>query len=120
MEIDWSKISPENFEKFCWHLLEVYQFKNLEWFGKGGKDRSRDVVGNRIFEPFPNFIEVHKWIVQCKRYIAKAPSVSDIARTIEWAEADPPDYILFMITNVLSPDTRDWINEKQKAKRFKI
>ena len=120
MEIDWSKISPEDFEELCWHLLEVNDFKNLQWFGKGGKDRGRDIEGYKVYSPFPNIQIFSKWIVQCKRYLVRAPNHSDLTDTISWAEAHNPEYLLFITTHVLSSDTRDWISETQRRTPFKI
>lgn len=120
MEINWSKISPIMFEEFCWHLLEVNNFNNIQWFGKSGKDRGRDIVCNKIYRPFPNIQLSTKWIVQCKRYIKRSPSPVDLTGTISWADAYNPDYLLFITTNVLSADSWDWIKERQANTRFKI
>jgi hypothetical protein len=46
--INWTRINPEEFEKFCAELLELNGFENLQWYGKGGADKSRDIVATKI------------------------------------------------------------------------
>ena len=44
MKINWEKLNPEGFEKFCYHLLELNDFSNIQWHGTSGDDKGRDLV----------------------------------------------------------------------------
>jgi hypothetical protein len=65
--VEWSQISPDEFEKLCAELLELSGFGNIEWFGKGGGDKGRDLIASRIEERLPGIRRETKWLVQCKR-----------------------------------------------------
>lgn len=61
-----------------------------------------------------------KWIIQCKRYTKKPPSVPELEKSISWCEGHKPDYLLFIITNILSPDTKDFLDEIKEKHHFRI
>ncbi|MFX0139147.1 MAG: restriction endonuclease [Candidatus Hodarchaeota archaeon] len=120
MHINWGKISPEVFEKFCRKILLINGFSNIRWYGKSGGDRGRDLYAEKIENPLPNIIYMGKWIIQCKRFISRPPNISDLDKSISWSIAHKPDYLFFIITNTLTSDTKDWIEKRRKEVNFKI
>lgn len=120
MKIQWEKITSKEFEELCWHLLDVMGFNNLEWFGARGRDRGRDLRGTKNENPFPGFQVMKEWIIQCKRFVKRSLTRTDLDKTITWAKAHNPDYLLFITTEILTSDTRDWIDTIQSGFAFKI
>lgn len=120
MKIEWEKISPEEFEKICFKLIEENDFKNLSWFGKSGGDKGRDLICFKNEEPLSGIIKNNKWVIQCKRYILKPPTKAEINNILVNAEEHNPNDILIVVTNTLSANTKDWIEEKRKKAKYFI
>ena len=118
--VDWNLISPEKFEQLCALLLECNDFTNIQWFGKHGMDKGRDLVAENIVNPLPHITEVNKWIVQCKRYTTKPPSKSEINEWLISCKEHNPKYALLIITNTLSANTKDWLQSVETQFPFKI
>ena len=120
MDIDWSKIKSKKFEELCHIILTLNGFANIRWFGKSGGDRGRDLMAEKVEMPLPGIVKTGKWIVQCKRYVSKPPNKAVLNETITWCEAHKPDYLLFIITNVLTADTKDWLEKRSENVPFNI
>jgi len=120
LSVDWKEIRSRDFEEVCYHLLEILGFKNLEWLGHGGADKGRDIVASKMESPYPGFEIQRKWVIQCKRYIEKKLSVTALKDSMTWCETHNPDCLLFITTNVLSANTRDWLNETKGKYPFDV
>lgn len=118
MENDWHKLTPDDFEEFCWHLLEANGFQNLILLGKSG-DRGRDIKASKIERPFVGFEDQRIWVIQCKRYQI-SPSPSDLSNSIAWALVHKPDYFLLIMPCRISPGTRDWLDGIGSEVPFRI
>lgn len=120
MALDWNQINPKEFEELIFHLLAEEGFYNLEWFGKGGGDRGRDVTGTKIEEPLSGQKLERKWVVQCKHTsrLNKLALEKDLAAALE----HKPDYWLLCTSLCLTSDQRDWLHsvESNYNCRFKI
>lgn len=117
MAIDWSKISPVEFEKLCYRLLEEEGFFNLEWYGAAGQDRGRDIIGFRDETPLPGQRVQKKWLVQCKRFLtplSKCHLHDELVKAVE----HQPDGVLFMVSNALSANLRDWLKPASQQFAF--
>ena len=68
MPIQWSTLSPREFENVCAALLEQHGFTNVSWHGASGGDRGRDLTAERVMTHLGSLTENTKWIVQCRRY----------------------------------------------------
>ena len=66
--LPWDNLSPEKFEEFCYHLLQLNDFKNLSWYGKSGNDKGRDIIATKKREPLPGIEVIEHWVIQCKHY----------------------------------------------------
>lgn len=118
--IDWSKLSPEQFEELCVELLELNDFSNIEWYGQGGGDKGRDIVATKIDEPLPRIKKERKWIIQCKRYAKKRITKAELNDFLVAAKEHDPDVALLMLTGTLTSDVRDWIATVRKDYSFDV
>lgn len=116
----WSDVTPEMFEKLCAELLEHNGFTNLQWFGSGGRDKGRDLVADRIYEPLPGTRRLQRWVIQCKRYTEKRLTKMEIEAFLVACKEHRPDSVLLIITSTLSPDVRDWLNATKMDYRFDV
>jgi hypothetical protein len=117
--ITWSEINPKHFEKFIYYTLSKIGFTNREWFGRGGGDRGRDIVGT-TFERLPfNLGYERKWIFQCKKW-AKMPPKNMIINEILAASQHSPDFWVLVIPIELTSSQLDYINHLNNNYEFKI
>jgi len=49
--IPWDLVTDSEFEKLAFFLLSEEDFYNLQWFGRGGGDKGRDLVGFTFEDP---------------------------------------------------------------------
>jgi hypothetical protein len=120
MKITWAQLTPAEFEELCSLLLEANEFTDIKWYGKSGGDKGRDLTAKKEESPLPSTKRIAKWVIQCKRYVTKPPTISDIESFLIKARAHRPDNVLIMITNTLSPDTKDWIDDVKRDYPFNI
>ncbi|MBG6078324.1 restriction endonuclease [Rubrivivax gelatinosus] len=120
MRVNWSNFTPSNFENFCAAILEESGFKNIVWHGAGGGDRGRDLTASKQVAHLSSLIENARWIVQCRRYLAKPPTKSEIHDWLVACNEHKPDYCLLIVTNTLTSDTKDWLSQEQAQFKFKI
>jgi hypothetical protein len=120
MKVTWSQITPTKFEELCYLILEANEFTDIKWYGKSGGDRGRDLTANKEESLLPSIKTIAKWVVQCKRYVKKPPTIGDIESFLIKARAHRPDNVLIMITNTLTPDTKDWLDSVRRDYAFKI
>jgi hypothetical protein len=118
--INWNNISPTEFEKLCYRILELCKFTNIEWQGASGNDLGRDLTANKIENPLPNITEVQKWVIQCKRYTKKSVSIEDINGFLIRCKQFNFDSALFVVTKQLTSSTRDWLESVKSDYKFKI
>jgi len=118
--IDWTSLSPEEFERFIAELLELNKFENLQWYGKGGGDRARDIVATKTESPLPGIRVTKKWVVQCKRYIRSKISKTEINDFLVAAQEHLPNAVLIVVTGTLTSGVRDWLEVVRKEFKFDI
>ena len=115
MTVSWDRLSPTQFEEFCYHLLECMGLTDLAWHGESGSDRGRDIVGQLIRPLIGGKNDISKWVVQCKRYTKGSLGRKEIDDGIIWAEAENPGYYLLITTSVLSSSNRDWLTRGRRT-----
>lgn len=120
MDISWSQIDPKEFEQLCYLILEANGFSDIQWFGEAGGDKGRDIVAKKLESPLPSVQRSTKWVVQCKRYISKPPKKEDLASFLVAAREHKPDIVLIIVTNTLSPNTKDWLDSVREDYQFQI
>lgn len=120
MDISWSQIEPKEFEQICGLILEANNFSDIQWFGESGGDKGRDLIAWKTESPLSSIQRSRKWIIQCKRYLVKAPGKQELASFFTSAREHKPDYVLVMITNTLSSNTKDWLESVRTDYQFQI
>ena len=118
--VDWSKLSPSGFELLCERLLRLCGFSDVKWFGESGGEKGRDLIGYSRLRLLPGEEERLKWVVQCKRYISRRISKTDLADFFTAAREHKPDRVLLITTIGLTPDTKDWLDSVRGEYNFKI
>ena len=118
-KIDWTVLSPERFEEFCSDLLRVLGFINVRWHGRGGGDRGRDIVAEKVEEFFTGQKRTLKVIAQCKHY-SKQVRPSDLQGTIAWADVHRPDLLLVLTSGTYSSATLDWMSQLERTKPYRV
>ena len=118
--IAWNSLTDQEFESLCYDVLVREGYKNLRWMGRTGGDRARDIIAEKVMRIAENIERNLKCIAQCKKYLSRPPSPSDLESTFAWAEAHQPDILLIMVPNTLTPDTHDWLDMMQPQKRYHI
>lgn len=116
---DLFKLSPQDFELLIINLLKTENFYNIEWHGRGGSDRGRDIVAYKVIDLIYGKKQVSKWVIQCKRYTNKI-SKRELLEDLAAAEEHNPTYWLLCITIPLSSNMLDWLNSQKAAHRFEI
>jgi hypothetical protein len=117
MKIEWGKIKPKDFEKLCYRILEKEAFFNLEWYGAGGQDKGRDIMGFRSETPLPGNRVQKKWLIQCKRYLtplSKNHLYGELVKAVE----HQPDGILFIVSMNLTANLLDWLDSVKNQFNF--
>lgn len=120
MGIDWKSVTPSDFEELCYLLVGYNGFTSLQWYGKGGGDKGRDIIAKKDVEYTKRDRVSENWIIQCKRYTSQPPSIPQISAFLEQCREHKPDHVLIVITNTLSADTKDWISSVRQDYKFRI
>lgn len=120
MSINWSLLSPSQFEELCYRILEIYDFTQIQWFGKHGSDKGRDITARKVEKPIPSIQVEKRWIVQCKRYIEKPPGINEISYFLNCCREHKPDKALLILTNTLTSGTKDWLEKIKDEYSFEI
>lgn len=118
--INWDEITPTQFEELCYELIEFNGFKNIEWFGKGGGDKGRDLTAVKFEEPLSGVQKERKWVIQCKRYTSTKLSKLEIENFFVAAREHSPDSVLLIVSRTLSSNLKDWLNAVRENYSFEI
>jgi hypothetical protein len=116
----WLNLTPQEFEEFCYSILERNGFKNLQWYGKGGGDKGRDIICTKSEAPLPGLEKPRRWVVQCKHY-AKAKVTKALMQ--EWLAAcreHRPDRVLLIVSQSLTAGLKDWLESIRPEYTFEI
>jgi hypothetical protein len=119
MDISWSQIDPKEFQQLCYLILEANEFSDIQWFGEAGSDKGH-ITAKKMESLLPSVHRSTKWVVQCKRYISKPPKKEDLASFLVAAREHKPDNVLIIVTNTLSPNTKDWLDSVRGDYQFQI
>lgn len=117
-DVDFSQLSPTQFEELCFDLLVERGYQKLVW-RQGGADSGRDIQGTREVEsglvnPFEE-----TWFFECKRYEAGVPPEA-LNSKIAWADAERPNHLVFMIASYISNNARTWVEAIARNKFYQI
>ena len=121
--LDFSDITPEDFENLVFHLLDEMGFSNIQW-RKGGPGNSA-TDGGRDLEAKAWSIqpgasrELNYWVEV--KYRSNNLEKSQVQSTVLNSAADAKrDNILIITNSAISNPTLDWINEFQESHRLPL
>lgn len=92
-QLNWGKLSPDEFERVIFALISSEKgYENPEWLMKtNAPDRGRDLSVLRVHNDPLGGVFRHRTIIQCKHWLSKSVSVSDIAEIKEQMKLwEPP------------------------------
>lgn len=124
--IPFENLNPTEFEQLCFDLLQKLGFYNVDWHkGTGLKtspaDQGRDIVfqQERIDVDGSKYFET--WFADCKHYEKGIPS-KELDNLLSWANAERPDVAVFIVSNFLSNQAKDYLEHYRKNNHppFKI
>jgi hypothetical protein len=120
MKMTWEKLTPTDFEELCYHILKANKYTDIQWHGKSGGDRGRDITAKKEESPLSSIKIITECVIQCKRYVKKPPTKRDIESFLTDAREHKPDKVLIIITNTITSNTRDWLDSVRQNYNFEI
>lgn len=120
MTLDWDRLTDQDFEELCYDFLSKNGFENIQWYGKSGNDRGRDITCSKSEIVFEDFRRTTNYLVQCKKWVSRPPEPSDLNGIIAWADAHRPNALLMMVSSTLTGNSKDWLKEIEKIKNYSI
>jgi hypothetical protein len=117
-DVKFEEITPRGFENLCYDLLVKFNFQNLIW-REGGADNGRDIEANYSFINPVKKIET-KWFFECKHYNSGGVPPNDISSKITWADAENPDYLVFLISSYLTNSEELGLRKLKAKKNIKL
>ncbi len=117
-DIDFSKISPNEFERLCFELLLKYGYSQLVW-RQGGADNGRDIEGYFDFNN-PIADQRTKWFFECKHYTSGGVPPEHLNSKIAWADSEQPSCLVILVSSYITTAARTWLEKIQKTKQYQI
>jgi hypothetical protein len=71
-DIDFSQISPKEFENLCYEMVVSYGYQNVIW-RQGGGDNGRDIEARLPFNTAFSQGIISRWFFECKHYANGVP-----------------------------------------------
>lgn len=99
--MDFSILSPSQFENLTFDLLYAAGLKGLVWRTPGA-DGGRDMEGTYTAVDFSNYYHHQKWYVECKRY-ASSIDWPTVWNKIAYADNRKADFLLLVTNSNPSP-----------------
>ena len=117
-DLDFSNVTPSQFEELCFELLLETGYEKLIW-RQGGADSGRDIEGYFQYQnPLVGVIQ-EKWFFESKCYKAGVPP-EELNSKIAWADAEKPKHLVFFISSYLSNNARIWLEKIKSDKPYQI
>lgn len=99
-KLNWKKLTPGEFERIIFALISSEQgYENPEWLMKtNAPDRGRDLSVLRVHNDPLSGVLRHRTIIQCKHWLSKSVSVSEVAELKEQMKLwEPPKIDIHVI-----------------------
>jgi hypothetical protein len=120
-KLAWDKLSAEDFERLLFNLISgASGYENPEWLMKtNAPDRGRDLSAYRTVNDSLGGIQRHRVIVQCRHWLARSVSDSDIATLLtQMTHWEPPrvDVLIVATSGRFTSDAVDAIERHNTGK----
>ncbi len=102
-KLNWEKLTPEDFERLIFALISFEKgYENPEWLMKtNAPDRGRDLSVHRIHNDPLGGTFRQRTIIQCKHWLTKSVSVSDVSELKEQMKLwEPPKVDIHVIATI--------------------
>jgi len=99
-KLNWENLTPDEFERIIFALISFEKgYENPEWLMKtNAPDRGRDLSVLRVHNDSLAGVFRHRTIIQCKHWLSKSISVSDVAELKEQMKLwEPPKVDIHVI-----------------------
>lgn len=116
--LDLSKISPTQFEEFCFDLLVALGALNVSWRKGSNQDASpadqgRDIQCDWEITEIGGQKHRETWFIECKHH-KDAISPDKLQSAFAWAGAESPDVLLIAASGFLSNPTKNHIDARTR------
>ncbi|KZQ13137.1 hypothetical protein A3N51_11410 [Enterobacter kobei] len=115
--LDFSKISPSDFENLVFHLLDEMGFSNISW-RKGGEGNSATDGGRDLEATFwtirPGVSKEERYWFEVKHRKHQLEKMQVQSTLLNAAGNDLKDNVVIITNKTISNPTYDWIKEFQK------
>ena len=120
--LHWEKLSEEDFERLIFNLISSSEgYENSEWLTRtSAPDRGRDLSVNRVVEDSLGGVERRRVIIQCKHWLTKSVSGSDVSRVRDqMTHWEPPrvDVLVIATSGRFTVDAVDRIEKLNASDR---
>mgnify|MGYP000070720620 CR=1 FL=1 len=116
--IDFKKLSSNEFEELCFELLLKYGFSNLIW-KQGGADDGRDIEGELAINNSLLGEYREKYFFECKNFTKGVPP-EKLNSKIAWADSENPQHLVFIISSYLTNSGINWLEKIKSQKKYRI
>jgi len=119
--LSFARLSPSDFEEFCFDLLHELGFVNIDWRKGTGltaspSDRGRDIVCQWERVDVDGTKHLDTWFVDCKHFTEGVPP-ERIQGLLTWAESERPKTALIIASRFLSNAAKDNIESYKRNRR---
>lgn len=125
-KLSFNKLTSTEFEEFCFELLDVSGFVNLDWRKGTGMDSSpadkgRDIMCDFLRSDPDGGHHFEEYFIDCKHYTKGVPP-TELQNLLSCATAERPDVAVFAVSNFLSNPAKEFIEtyKRQNHPPFKI
>jgi len=116
--VSFDHLADTDFERFTYDLLEHKEFFNLNWRKGTGlstspADNGRDIVAETETIEVDGARRVETWFIDCKRFKKGVPP-KELQNLLNWATAERPDVVLFVVSNFLSNPAKTFLENYRR------
>src|SRR5690349_14596318 len=116
-ELSFQKLTPVEFEGFCYDLLAEMGLVNINWRRGTGlpsspSDQGRDIECEKLVIDIDGERYIEKWFIECKH--KNSVSVSDLQAGLGWTNAERAHVFLIITSGFLSNPTKNYIESYKK------
>lgn len=117
-DIDFRRLSADQFEELCYDLLVAAGFSNPEW-RRGGADMGRDLEATLTWHsPLVGQVS-ERWAFECKNHRAGVRT-EEISSKIAWAKAIRASKLVIFTASYLTTNCRTYVELEQSQTATQI
>lgn len=120
--VSFANLGAADFEEFCYDLLTVSGFVNVDWRkgttpnGTSSADRGRHIVARLERVDIDGHRSFETWFVECKHYKRRV-SPQALQGLMAWSEVERPDVALVIASGFLSNPAKEWLGAYRRSRQ---